>query len=299
MIYKKVYLEDIITLLEADILSIDGDMANCYIDNLADVDHVNATTLDWINPSKKNKQTIADHSVAKVLLVDESVTAISGKVLIKVKNPRTALAKVGNAFFVRLPEPTIHPTAIIDKEAVIGNNVYIGPYCVIGKVTIGDNTRIESFVRIYDSVIIGIGCHIYDNVVIGAPGFGLERDDDGNYFRFPQLGKVVIGNYVDIGCQSCVDRGALSDTVIGDYTKIDSLCKVAHNNKIGKNVAITGCNSIGGSNTIEDDVWIAPNSSLREWGHVGKGAFIGMGSVVVMKVKEGIRVFGNPAGKFL
>lgn len=298
MIYKKVYLEEIVSLLGSDVLSVDGYIPDCFIDNLADVEHVNATTLDWINPSKKHKQNIAENSVAKVLLVDEAVSAISGKILIKVKNPRTALAKVGNAFFVMLPKPEIHPTAIIDKDASIGNNVYIGPYCVIGKVTIGDNTRIESFVRIYDSVTIGVGCHIYDNVVIGAPGFGLERDDAGNYFRFPQLGKVTIGNYVDIGCQSCVDRGALSDTIIGDYTKIDSLCKIAHNNKIGKNVAITGCNSIGGSNTIEDNVWIAPNSSLREWGHVGKGSFIGMGSVVVMKVKEESRVFGNPAGKF-
>ena len=299
MICKKISLTDVLDVLKADVSSVEGDINDSFIDNLADVEHVNTTTLDWVNPSKKNKQEIAEKSAAKVILVDNSVTAISGKILIKVKNPRTSLAKVGNAFFAEKPSTGIHPTALVDKDAIIGKNVHIGPYCVIGKAIIGDDCIIESFVRIYDSVEMGVGCHIYDNVVIGAPGFGLERDDEGNYFRFPQLGRVIIGNHVDIGCLSCVDRGALSDTIIGDYTKIDSVCKIAHNNKIGKNVAITGCNSIGGSNTIEDDVWIAPNSSLREWGHVGKGSFIGMGSVVVMKVKEGTRVFGNPAGKFI
>ena len=299
MVFKKINIEDILKVLGSDLLDVDGETNGLFIDNLADVEHVCETTLDWINPSKKRKQEIAESSNARVLLVDETITPINGKVLIRVKDPRNALARIGNYFFIEPPTPYIHPTAIIDKDAIIGEGVYIGPYSIIGKAVIGDNCIIESFVKVYDRVEMGEGCHIYDNVVLGSPGFGLERDADGNYFRFPQLGKVVLGKYVDVGCLTCIDRGALSDTIVGDYTKIDSLCKIAHNNHIGKNVAITGCNSIGGSNTIEDNVWIAPNSSLREWGFVGKGSFIGMGSVVVMKVKEESRVFGNPAGKFL
>ena len=295
---KQIPVKEIIDCLGNQVLRVIGDTEGKYIDNIADVAHVNETTLDWVNPSKKNKQVLAEKSNAIVLLVDEKVSAIAGKVLIYVNNPKRALAIVGNAFFVERPKPEIHPTAIVDQEAIIGESVHIGPYCVIGKAKIGNNCIIESFVRIYDNVEMGEGCHIYDNAVIGTPGFGMERDEDGNLFRFPQIGKVILGKYVDIGCQTCVDRGALSNTIIGDYSKIDSQCKIAHNNVIGKNVAITGSNSIAGSNNIEDDVWIGPNCSLKEWGHIEKGAFLGIGSVVIRNVREGDHVFGNPAENF-
>lgn len=294
---KKVFVKEIITCLGSQVINVAGNFNGIYIDNIVDTAHVNLTTLDWVNVSKPNKQEIVKKSPARVILVDSSVSYVDGKVLIYVKNPKQALAMVGNAFFVERPEPGIHPTAIVDKEAVIGDGVYIGPYCVIGKVVIGKDCIIESHVRIYDKVEMGEGCHIYDNAVLGAPGFGLQHDEEGNWFRFPQIGKLLLGDFVEIGSHSSVDRGALSDTIIGDYTKIDSLCKIAHNNVIGKNVSITGHCSIAGSNVIEDDVWVGPNSSINNWGHIGKGAQIGIGSVVVLKVKEGAKVFGNPAKK--
>ena len=295
---KRIFINEIVLFLGEDVISIDGDYKAKYIDHIADIQHVDKTTLDWVNPTKKNKQEIAERSKAETVLVDSTITPIDGKILIHVKNPKTSLAKVGNKFFVDAYVPGIHPTAIIDNDAEIGENVYIGPYCVIRKAKIGANSIIESYVKIYDNVEMGENCHIYDSVVLGAPGFGWEKDENGNNFRFPQIGGVIIGNNVEIGCQSCVDRGALSDTVIGDYTKIDSDCKIAHNNIIGQNVVVTGSNSIAGSNVIEDNVWIGPNCSFKEWGHIGRGSFIGIGSVVITNVKEKERVFGNPAGKF-
>ena len=89
----------------------------------------------------------------------------------------------------------------------------------------------------------------------------------------------------------------MADTVIGDFTKINNLCHIAHNNKIGKNVSITGCVNVSGSNVIDDDVWIAPNSSIRGWVHIGKGATVGMGAVVVKNIPEGETWVGNPAHK--
>ena len=125
------------------------------MDNLADTAHVSLTTLDWVNKSKPNKQEIVKNSLARVILVDPSVEYVDGKVLIYVTDPKTALATIGNAFFIERPEPGIHPTAIVDKEAVIEEGVYIGPYCVIGKAKIGKGSIIESFVRIYDNVEMG------------------------------------------------------------------------------------------------------------------------------------------------
>lgn len=301
MIIKRIYIKDIVTFLSNQVLCVDGcqedDLQTLFIDNLADVDRVNETTLDWINPSKEKKQQIAEGSKARVLLVDDAIQPIEGKVLIHVKNPKVALADVGNHFFVEKPVPGIHPTAIIHPEAKIGKEASIGAYSVIGKATIGDNCIIDSNVRIYDCVQMGNRCAVKSGAVIGSDGFGFEKDAEGNRFRFPQLGGVIIGDDVEIGANTCIDRGSLADTIIGHHTKINNLCHVAHNNVIGNNVEITGCCNISGSNTIENDVWISPNSSIRGWIHIGKGATVGMGAVVVKNIPEGETWVGNPARK--
>jgi UDP-3-O-[3-hydroxymyristoyl] glucosamine N-acyltransferase len=293
----KILLSEIISFLGDRVIRVEGCTPNFYIDNLADVERVNETTLDWINPGKGNKQEIAKGSKARVLLVDESVQPIEGKVLIYVSNPKVALADIGNHFFVEKVTPGIHPTAIIGPHANIGRDVYIGPYSVIGDATIGDNCVIDSNVRIHDCVTVGNNCKIKSGAVLGSEGFGFEKDASGNGFRFPQIGSLVIGDYVEIGANTCIDRGALADTVIGDYSKINNLCHIAHNNVIGKNVEIAGCVNISGSCIIDDDVWISPNVSLRGWQHIHKGVVIGTGAVVTKDIPEGETWVGNPARK--
>lgn len=300
MTVRRVELAQILNVIGDYVVAVYGPNENVFIDNLADAEHTIATTFDWVNSTKKDKQSIAEKSAAKVICVDKDVVYSEtlqqqGKTLIVVSNPRTVIAIVATNFFVEKRKPEIHPTAIISTDAIIGNNVYIGPYCVIGKAKIGDNCVIESNVRIHDGVEIGHDCNIFDHVVLGGQSFGPMKDENGNLFRFPQLGHLKIGNYVEIASMTCVDKGALSDTTIGDYTKIDSLCKVSHNNVIGKNVVITGCVSIAGSNIIEDGAWIGPNSSLKEWGHIGKDSLVGIGAVVLRKVKPCTKVFGNPS----
>lgn len=297
MIYKRVILQDILDCLGDRVLSVDGITQDVFIDNLAEVERVNETTLDWVKPSKQNKQEIAENSKAHVLLVDESIQPIEGKVLIRVRNPKVSLALVGNHFFVEQSKPGIHPTAIIDLDAKIGKDVSIGAYCVIGKAVIGDRCVLDSNVRIYDDTVLGKGCLIKSGAVLGGTGFGYEKDEDGNRFRFPQIGQLILGNFVEVGSNTCIDRGALADTIIGDYTKINNLCHIAHNNKIGKNVMITGCVNISGSNVIDDGAWIAPNSSIRGWVHIGEGATVGMGAVVVKDIPEHETWVGNPARK--
>lgn len=297
MKYRRISIKDLIDFLGDRVISIDGEKDEVYVDNLADVERVNETTLDWINPSKENKQEIAACSKARVLLVDETISPIGGKILIHVKNPKVALADIGNNFFVEKPTIGIHPTAIIHPEAELGKDVSIGAYCVIGKAVIGDGCVLDSNVRVYDDVVMGKGCVVKAGAVLGGAGFGYERDADGNKFRFPQIGQLIMGDYVEVGANTCIDRGALADTVIGDYTKINNLCHIAHNNKIGKNVTITGCVNVSGSNVIDDDVWIAPNSSIRGWVHINEGATVGMGAVVVKDIPAHETWVGNPAHK--
>lgn len=297
MIVKRIELIDIVEFLGGRVLNITGSIKGVWIDNLAEVERVNETTLDWINPSKPNKQQIAEGSRAKVLLVDTSVQPISNKILIAVKNPKVALAEIGNHFFVEKMKPGIHPTAIIHPEAQIGKEVSVGPYCVIGEAVIGDGCVLDSNVRVYDDVVMGRNCVIKAGAVLGGAGFGYERDEEGNKFRFPQIGQLIMGDYVEVGSNTCIDRGALADTVIGDYTKINNLCHIAHNNKIGKNVTITGCVNISGSNVIDDNVWIAPNASIRGWVHIGEGSTVGMAAVVVKNIPANETWVGNPAHK--
>lgn len=291
----KISVGELIDFLGDEVLSVMGDVFDQYVDNLADVAHVNETTLDWVNPRNPERQQLIEGSKANVILVDEGLTRVEGKVMIVVRNPKTALAKIGNAFFVERPTSGIHPTALIDKEAVIGNNVYIGPYTVIGKCKIGDDCVIDSNVRIYDGVVLGERCEIKAGAVLGGAGFGFEKDEQGNRFRFPQVGRLLIGNDVEVGANTCIDRGALSDTIIGDYTKINNLCHIAHNNRIGRNVVITGCVNISGSNVIDDNVWIAPNASIRGFVHLGEGCTVGMGAVVTKDIPDGEIWVGNPA----
>lgn len=297
MIRKELSVSDIVSFLGNDIIRIEGPIENRTIDNIADASNITESSLDWVNPAKLNKQSIAESSKAGVILVDNSVTPIEGKTLIYVTNPKVALAKIGNGFFVEKYDNSIHPTAIINPKAKIGNNVYIGAYSIIGDAVIGDDTVIDSNVRIYDSVVLGKGCYIKSGAILGGAGFGYERDENGNLFRFPQIGSLIMGDYVEVGANTCIDRGALSNTIIGNHTKINNLCHIAHNNVIGNNVAIAGCVNISGGNKIDDNVWIAPNSSLRGYVHIGESAFIGMGAVVVKDIPAGETWIGNPAHK--
>ena len=176
-------MSELLSFLGDEVIRVDGKTTDAYVDRLADVAHVSETTLDWVKPKNPDRQQLVENSKANVVLVDEGVKPVDGKVLIVVRNPKRALAKAGNAFFVERPLPGIHPTAVIDAEAEIGENVYVGPYAVIGKAKIGDGCVVESGGHIYDNVTLGAGCHVKPGAVIGGEGFGFERDDDGNKFR--------------------------------------------------------------------------------------------------------------------
>jgi UDP-3-O-[3-hydroxymyristoyl] glucosamine N-acyltransferase len=299
---KIVALRDIIKFLGSDVKIVYGNPFGVNVHYLKDPENVDEYTLDWIGVQKKEKQKIAENSKARVILVSHDLqysTEVEKqeKILLVVNNPKLALAQVGNEFFVNKLKPEIHRTAIVDPEAQIGIDVYIGANAVIGKCSIGDKTVIYPFVAINDDVVIGRNAIIKSGVRLGYEGFGFEKQEDGSLLKFPQVGKLIIGDFVEIGANTCIDKGALSDTIIGNGTKINNLCHIAHNVQIGKNVIVTSHVSISGSSTIEDDVWIAPNASLRGHQIIGKGAVLGMGAVVVKDVPAGETWIGNPAHK--
>lgn len=161
----------------------------------------------------------------------------------------------------------IHPTAVVETEldpsisvaagAYVGKNVQVGRNCVIGPgcilgdgVALGEQSRLYGNVTIYPNCVIGLRAIIHAGAVIGADGFGLAREADGSWTKIPQTGRVVIGNDVEIGANTAIDRGALDDTVIEDGVKLDNLIQVGHNVRIGAHTAMAGCVGVAGSARI-------------------------------------------------
>ncbi|MBK8187724.1 MAG: UDP-3-O-(3-hydroxymyristoyl)glucosamine N-acyltransferase [Cellvibrio sp.] len=193
-----------------------------------------------------------------------------------VAKPYEAYAKLTEVFATRiLPLPAIHPDATVSEKAKIGNNISIGPKAVISDgVVLGDNvvigagcylgadteigahTELMPNVTVYHGIKIGGRCLLHSGCVIGADGFGFAPTSDG-WLKIHQLGGVIIGDRVEIGANTCIDRGALEDTVIEDGVIIDNLVQIAHNVKIGRNTAIAGHTAIAGSTVIGSQCTIA------------------------------------------
>lgn len=299
---KRIEISQIIDFLGGDLIRIDGYRENAYIDNIPDVAHVNNTSLDWVNETKKNKQEIAENSAAKVIVVDSEVVftktiAEQGKMLLHVKQPHGAMSKIGTRFFVEPRKPGIDPSAVIDKDAVIDPTAYIGPCCVIGKATIGANTVLVANITVYDDVQIGDRCMIQAGVTIGTDGLGCSRDENGVLTKFPHFGGVIIGNDVEVGANCQIARGAFSDTLIEDGCKMNGLCFIAHNCHLEKNVWITGDTMLCGSVHVGKNTTIFSNVIVRDQTTIGEGVTIGMGSVVTKCVPDGETWFGAPAKK--
>ncbi len=231
---------------------------------------------------------------AACVLVPRDFDVVPSVPIIKVQNPKLAFATIAKTLKpIEFRSDGIHPTSAIDPTADI-NGGWVGAFASIGANSIiGEGCQIHDGVRIgrnvriggksilypncviYDNVTIGTECIIYAGAVIGAAGFGYVRDEAGEYHQFPQIGTVVISDRVEIGANSCVDRGALGDTIIGEGTKIDNLVQIGHNVQIGKRVVIAAQTGISGSTIIEDDCVIGGQVGMGDHARVLSGAIIG------------------------
>lgn len=186
--------------------------------------------------------------------------------------------------------------AYICKGATIGENTVIFPGAYIDSdVTIGDNCYIASGVRIVGHVKIGNDCIIRENTVIGSDGLTTRRDATGKVITIPQFGGVLIEDNVQIGANTVVCKGAIDDTTICSGTRIDNETFISHNVRIGKDTLIVGETLMMGSSSTGERVFISGDSVIRDGVRIGDDAFIGMGSVVVKPVADGVIVKGNPA----
>ena len=254
-------------------------------------------SLAFIDMKSINKLSLISQTKAKVIICDfipVDKELYENKCLIVTNNPKLLFAKVVNTATKSNFKSSIHPSAVIHPEAKISQNCIIGPHCIIGKCEIGEHTILYGNCTLHDGVRIGNNVIIDSGVVIGAAGFGFVREEDGTPVSFPQLGGVVIGDFVDIGANVCIDRGALQDTKIGDHTKIDNLVQIAHNVEIGINTYILGLCAIAGSVKIGDNCWIAASRILNKVS-IGDNVMVGFGALVLNNIKSDKTYMGVPS----
>ncbi len=289
---------------------------SCKITAPEQLEAATETEISFIGNKKYEKFWSNSKACVAVVNQDCSLEPGENRAFIKVKNADLAMSQVLELFAPAPPvfSVDIHPTAVIDKSATIGNGTrigagsYIGPNVQLGEnvtiypnvtildeCTIGKNTTIWSGTVIRERCHIGAYCILHPNCTIGADGFGFRPCSEKGLVKIPQIGNVIIGNAVEIGANSCVDRGKFSSTILGDGCKIDNLVQIGHNSKLGKCCIMAGNSGLAGSVTLGNGVMIGGSASIKDHLTIGDGAIVGAGSGVASDVEAGKVVLGYPA----
>jgi UDP-3-O-[3-hydroxymyristoyl] glucosamine N-acyltransferase len=224
-------------------------------------------SLSFLADSRHRRELAATRASAVVLAVEDAPACPVAALV--TENPRLAFARMASLLY---PEPgqvpgvhptavlaagltvpasaTVGPLAVIEADVELGERSWVGPGCIVQRgARVGEETRLVARVTLYPGVEVGARCLLHAGAVIGADGFGLAADS-GTWVKIPQVGSVRIGDDVEIGANTTVDRGAIGDTVIGDGAKLDNQIQVGHNVQIGAHTAIAACSGISGSTTI-------------------------------------------------
>jgi UDP-3-O-[3-hydroxymyristoyl] glucosamine N-acyltransferase len=281
--------------------------------DVAPLETATARDLSFLDNRRYLDRFRATRAGAVIVNAKLAVEAPKGTTLLITPQPYRAYAMAAQAFYPEPPPtPGIAPTAVIDKSATLGegcaveHNAVIGPGVVIGKrCAIGANTVIGASVVFGDDVrvaanatlshcIVGSRVRIYTGVRIGQDGFGFAPDPDAPV-KVPQLGRVIVGDDVEIGANTTIDRGAGPDTIIGSGTMIDNLVQIGHNVQIGRGCVLVSQVGISGSTRLGDFVMIGGQAGLTGHLTIGDGAKIGAQAGVMRDVEKGEAVLGSPA----
>ncbi len=273
--------------------------------------------ITFIGSSKYARLWPSCGASAAIVNASLSLTPVDNRPFILVTDADLAMARLLELFLPETPvfEEEIHPTAVIHPTVILGNGCKVGAGCYIGKdvvigegtvlfpnVTIFDESSIGSHTTIWSGTVIrertqiGENCILHTNVSIGADGFGYrQREDRKGLVKIPHIGNVIIGNWVEIGANSCVDRAKFNATIIGDGCKIDNLVQIGHNSIMGRSCIMAGGSGLAGSVTLGDGVVIGGSASIKDHTTIHSGAVVGAGSGVMNDVPAGKTVLGYPA----
>jgi UDP-3-O-[3-hydroxymyristoyl] glucosamine N-acyltransferase len=289
------------------------------IDKLSKIEEGDKGSLTFLGNPKYNSYLYTTKSSITIVnkdFVDEKPYKTT---LVRVSDPYAAFSKLLHKYnHIKMNKSGISKTAKISEKSNISEDSYIGDFVVIGEGTkiknkceihsnvfignnvyIGKNTSIHSGTRILDNTVIGENCEIHNNVVIGADGFGWTVNKKGEYEKVPQTGNVIIGNNVDIGANTTIDKATLGSTKINDGVKLDNLIQIAHNVEIGKNTVIAAQSGVAGSTKIGKNCKIGGQVGISGHLNIGDGVSIQAKSGVLKNVASGKKFMGYPAFDYM
>lgn len=273
-----------------------GDSA-LLIDGLASLEAATPRQLSFLSHPKYQNQLAASQAACVIVSPHMRDLAMARGPCIVSEQPYLYFARVTQLWKKSLPQvtrPRIHPSAVIDSEAVVHPLARIGALCVVERgARIGAGTELKSRVTVGEDCVIGDRCLVHSGVVIGADGFGFAPNA-GAWEKIEQLGAVRIGNDVEIGANTCIDRGALQDTVIEDGVKLDNLIQIGHNVHIGQHTAMAGCVGVAGSATIGAHCTVGGGAVVL--GHLALADGVNISAATV--VTRSIRKPGHYTGMF-
>jgi UDP-3-O-[3-hydroxymyristoyl] glucosamine N-acyltransferase len=292
--------------------TLEGD-AGQTISGIASPEGAGAEDLIYVDSPKHLER--AARSAARCVIVALEA-AVEGKTLLRVPNPKLAFAKAAAWLLPETQVATgIHPTAVVSPKARVAAGVAVGPYaviedgaeigagtqigahCVIGHgAGLGEQCRLYPHVTLYPGARLGARVVVHAGAVIGSDGFGYVFGD-GRYWKFPQVGTVEIGDEVEIGANTCIDRGALDATRIAAGTKLDNLVQVGHNVAIGEHTVIASQTGVSGSSTIGKNAVIGGQVGIADHCHIEDGAICGAQAGIPSgkTIRSGQTVWGTPA----
>ena len=306
-------LKDIASAIGAQLHLAEGDSENTLIHSISTLAKAGDGQISFLANSKYRSQLSSTSAQAVIVVADEQ--AHCQRTTLVMTNPYVGFAKVAQLLdttpaaahdisdkavvaddVVLGHNVKIGPNAVIERGVQLGDNVQIGAGCFVGQNSvIGANTKLWANVTIYHRVVIGKDCLFQANTVIGSDGFGYANEN-GRWIKIPQLGRVLIGDRVEIGASTTIDRGALDDTILHDGVIIDNQCQIAHNVVIGENTAMAACSVIAGSTTIGRNCSIAGLVGINGHIDVCDGVFFtGMSMVTKNITTPGVYSSGIPA----
>ena len=281
------------------------------------LDQAEAEHLSFFAPTTRRQTTELmrqlESSRAGAVVLAKPIDSLQAVQLV-VKSPLEAVLKLAGFFYrPALPKPGVHAQASVDETAQLGQGVRIGAFAVIGEgVAVGDRSVIHPHVVVYrgvqigsdcivhagavirEEVVLGDDCVIQNGVVVGGDGFGYAPHPEGGHFRIPHLGRVVLGDHVDIGANSTIDRATFGETSVGDQTKIDNLVMIAHNVQVGKAGLLCAQVGISGSCRVGDRVVLAGQVGVADHVTIGDRVRAAAKAGINNDVVAGIDIGGNP-----
>ena len=286
--------------------------------NVASVANAQDGDVVFVESAKHLELAMKSHAGAVIVRESDAEITTTKPLLIN-PNPRLAFATAAKLLYPRKEFPgEIHPMAVVDPRATVapscsvdahavveanarvGERCFIAAGCYIGEgVVIGEDCELYPRVVVYPGTTIGRRVTVHAGAVLGSDGFGFVRDEKfGRYVKFPQVGRLVIGDYVEIGANCTIDRGALDETVIGPGTKLDNMVHIGHNASIGANVVIAAQTGVSGSSSIGDECVVGGQVGIADHVTIESGAILGAQSGIPSNKTirgKGVVFWGTPA----